>query len=661
MKNIFICLIFLISYFKITAQKFELGKVSISELQEKIFSKDTNAVAAVLYNKARTRFIYDFKNGFTAIHEYEFRIKIYKKEGLTWANYQVPYYVGYENLDSETLKFSNAVTYNLEKGAIVKTKLNNEGSFKKNINKFWNEASIEMPNVKVGSVIEFKYILKSQNLVKFPIFNFQQDIPVNYAEYISEIPIAYVYKPILRGLYNVKSDMKITSGHGDYIDETYRTRYIDYQQLVSTYIAENIPALKEENFTDNIQNYRLAILYELEKTQFSGQSEKNYAVTWQGVSKTIFEDKNFGKELSERTYFDNDLKIIIANCKTKLEKVNSILKFVQQKMNWNNLNGYSTEKGVKKAYIEGVGNIAEINFILISMLNSAGLNANPVIISTKEHGVPVFPNITGFNYVIAAVEIDGKQVLLDATNKYTTFNILPINTLNWAGRLIKQDGASEEVNLVPAIQSNVNINMMFSIGNNGKIVGKTRIIKTDYEALKFREKFNGVNKESYVEKLENDLGKIQISDYSVDNINTDLSKPITETFTFESDNFSEIVGEKMFINPLLFFAKNNSPFLQEKRTMPIYFGYPKIEKYNILFEIPQDYIIESLPKSMKILMEDKIASFTIGIVSDKNKIKITIATEINAAILSANSYKGLKEYYQKMIDKLSEKIILKKI
>jgi hypothetical protein len=36
-----------------------------------------------------------------------------------------------------------------------------------------------MPNVKVGSVIEFKYILKSENIVEFPAFNFQQDIPVN--------------------------------------------------------------------------------------------------------------------------------------------------------------------------------------------------------------------------------------------------------------------------------------------------------------------------------------------------------------------------------------------------------------------------------------------------------------------------------------------------
>ena len=103
----------------------------------------------------------------------------------------MPYYVGYENYNDDIVKFSNAVTYNLENGSIVKTKLNSEGSFKKNVNEYWNEASITLPNVKVGSVIEFKYVLKTENIVKFPVFNFQDKIPVNYAEYTTEYSLFF--------------------------------------------------------------------------------------------------------------------------------------------------------------------------------------------------------------------------------------------------------------------------------------------------------------------------------------------------------------------------------------------------------------------------------------------------------------------------------------
>ena len=60
---------------KASAQKFELGKVSINEIQEKTHPIDTSAVAAILYNKARTFFRYNTKDGFSIITENEFRIK----------------------------------------------------------------------------------------------------------------------------------------------------------------------------------------------------------------------------------------------------------------------------------------------------------------------------------------------------------------------------------------------------------------------------------------------------------------------------------------------------------------------------------------------------------------------------------------------------------
>lgn len=655
--------LFLIAFFnKANAQKFELGKVSVKELQEKMHPVDTTAAAAILYNKSRTFFKYNEKDGFSINVEYEFRIKIYKKEGLEWANHQVPYYIGYENYNDDIVKFSKCITYNLENGAVVKTKLNNEGSFKKKINEFWNEASITMPNVKVGSIIEFQYVLKTEDIVKFPRFDFQYVIPVNYSEYKTEIPGFFVYKSFVRGRFNVDSESKVTNGSLDFASKnnSTRTEYINFQQVESVYKTYNTPALKEEPFVDNIQNYRIAIEHELEKTQFYGQPAKDYAMTWEGVAKTTYEDKNFGKELSERDYIAQDLKKILKEGMTTPEKMDVIFKFVQNKMNWNEKKGCYTDKGVKQAYIEGTGNTAEINFILIAMLNYGGITAYPVLTSTKEHGIPLFPSRTVFNYVIAAAQIDGKQTILDATNKYTTANILPINVLNRTGRLIRKDGASEEINLMPITPSKELINIMVTLDDKGKLDGKIRIQKTDYEAFGFREKYAGINKENYIEKAENDLNGIQISDYTIENVN-DLGKPIVENLTFTSDNDCEIINGKMYINPLLFFTQTKNPFVQEKREYPIYFGYPKQEKYIVNIEIPQGYVVESFPKAVKIVAIDDIGLLTFNISVTGNKIQIQTAIDINKAMLSANYYIVLKDFFQKMIDKQNEKIVLKKM
>lgn len=654
-------LLILFAFVKMNAQNFELGKVSLEELKEKQHPKDSSATAAILFKKGKTTFEYNRDRGFTAITEVSMRIKIYKKEGYDWANFTVPYYVGYENYNDDIVTFSNAVTYNLADGAIVKTKLNNEGSFKKNVNKYWNEATITLPNIKEGSVIEFKYVLKTENIVKFPVFYFQERIPINTAEYTTNIPYFFTYKPIQIGYIDLKVDSKITDGSLHYDNEHHQTINLSFNQLKTKYSIENVPGLKEENFVDNIMNYQSSLHHELEKTNFPDEKEKNYSKDWDGVAKTIYADKEFGKELEETSYFLEDLRLILKGIESKEERLAAIFKFVQDRMHWTGDNGYYTDKGVKQAYIAKTGNVAEINFMLITMLKTAGLNVSPVLVSTIEHGRPVFPNRTGFNYVIAAVNLDGKQILLDATHKYTSQNILPFNVLNWKGRLIAQGGITQEIDLVPAKNSGKYYTLMLKLDKSGQIEGRYRSQLADYEAYSFRDKYAEMDADNYIEKLENDLNGIKIQGYAIDNKKTKLADPIVQTFTFTSNNHCDIIDGKIYINPMLFFTELHNPFMQEKREMAIYFGYPKVEKFNISYEIPEGFALESLPKPARIATQENELSFSIKVAAQDNKIQILVTKEINMAIVSADFYDSIKDFYQKMIEKETEKIVLKRI
>lgn len=645
----------------VKAQELKLGKVTIAELEEKQYSKDTAAVAAILYKKGRTFFTYNVKTGFAANHEFTFRIKIYKKEGLHWANFEVPYYIGYEKLKEDYLTFNDAVTYNLEGGTIVKTKLNNEGSFKTKIDENWKKASISLPNVKAGSIIEFSYLLKSENIVKFPVYDIQYTIPVKYSEYRTEVPEYYIYKTLLKGYVDVQSESKYENGSVNYNNEYNQSNTMRYKQINSSYIAKEVPAIKEEEYVDNLKNYKSSIHNELERTRFPESPVKDYAITWEGVAKTIFESKDFGGQLKESSFLINDLGLMLKDIDSKEERLKVVFKFVQEKMNWNNKYGYYTDKGVVKAYADRTGNIAEINFILISMLRLSGISADPVLISTLEHGVPVFPSRTDFNYVVAMAEIDGKQILLDATHNYTTQNILPLNTLNWKGRLIKQDGTSFEINLVPTTPSVVNYNLSAKVDASGEISGEIKSRKSNYEAYKFRDKYAGMNSDTYIEKLEDLYSGIEISKYTIVNINADLLKPVDESFAFKSTNQSEIIGEEIFLSPMLFFALHKNPFVQDKRKMPIYFGYPILNKYNISIEIPEGYQVEFLPKGINLSTGDGSFAFKYFLEKNENRIQIVVQSETKNAVVSAEDYLMLKDFYQQIMDKQKEKIVLKKI
>ena len=198
------------------------------------------------------------------------------------------------------------------------------------------------------------------------------------------------------------------------------------------------------------------------------------------------------------------------------------------------------------------------------------------------------------------------------------------------------------------------------IDANGKISGRLRRQITDYEAFVFRGSKAGMNKENYLEQMESYLNGIQISNYSVDN-GSDFSKPIVENFNFESDNHCEIIGSKMYINPLLFFTQHKNPFVQETRDFPIYFGYPKQEKYNVSIEIPDGYAVESIPKILKIATGENVGLFNFNITAEEKVIQVSVTKEINSLIVSSAFYDVLKDFFQQMIQKQTEKIVLKKI
>lgn len=659
-KTLVIIVFFIFGIVKTNAQNYELGKVTVDELQEKIHPADSSAAAAVLFKKGKTVFTYNDKTGFSAIHTYEFKIKIYKKDGLKWANQKVQYYVGYQNLNDDLLTFSNAVTYNLENGKIEKTKLENQAQFKKKINEYWNEKSITFPNVKVGSIIEYKYILKTENIVQFPDFDFQYSIPLNYFEYKTEFPEYYVYKTLLVGNHALENNSKIVTGSQGFTDKYGQSLTMTYKQINAFYSGKNISALKEEPYVNNIENYRGSIKHELERVRMPDQPVKDYTITWEGVASTIFKDDRFGKELNNNSFLLEDVKKIVANVPSQKDRMNVIFQFVQNKMNWNEINSLYTDKGIEKAYRDQTGNIVEINFILLNMLKWAGIEANPVLVSTIENGIPIYPTRTGFNYVIAAVEIDGKQILLDASRKFTSPDILPLNVLNWKGRLIKSDGTSKEIDLVPLQPSRENVNISFRINEEGKIDGKIRIQRTDYKAYRFRVENGKQNQENYLEKLEQQLGDLKISDYLVTNKISNISDPLVETFTFETDNFVERIGGKLYVSPMLFYTQSKNPFVQEDRQMGVYFGYPTQEKVFAILEIPQGYIVEMLPKSTRLSLEDKSISLSLNILNEGNKIQFSFSKDINNSIFAAEDYNALKTLFQKMIASQNEKIVLKK-
>lgn len=544
----------------------------------------------------------------------------------------------------------------------------------------WNRSDTDIPAFTVGIHHPAGDIMKvcrvtSPFINSLPEFTFQEKIPVANVEYTIEIPEYLNYRAYSKGFFPLKqtktsrrekllisyradTDPQV-GGLGNINSLRTERGQIEFNLETTVYSVTQLPKLVEEEYVNNMDNYLNSIKHELEWTKMPGSSLETYTHSWDDVAKSIYKHSRFGNEIDTREYFEQDLDPLLKTAQNSFEKIKIVFDFVKQKVKWNEKYGVLVKDGVKKAYSQRTGNVAEINLMLTGMLRYAGLNANPILVSTRANGIAYFPTREGFNYVIAAVELNNELILLDATNEFTEPNILTEKTLNWVGRLIRSDFSSVEVDLMPKILSKRVFDLNIKMDLQGTINGRCRNSYTNHEALNYRNNFAGKSDKAYEEIIENNYSLMEISDIDITN-RKETDKPYIENFNFNKTSSFDALGDRIYFQPLFFMATTKNPFKAEEREFPIDFSFPRSKIVRLQIEIPEGYKIESAPESATYKLPDDLGEFTYLISTTENTINLRVISEIKASILPAGYYSALKEYYKLVVEKETEKIVLVK-
>lgn len=654
------------------SQDYKFGKVSKEELLEKRNPNDSSAHATVLYQNQEIYYQFSQNDGFVKVNYVHKRIKIYDKEGYDWATQKVRLY-DKSAANSENLKGLKAFTYHLDNDKIKKTKLQSESIFDEKVNEFWAIRKFTMPNINDGVVVEFEYEIHSpyisiddvilQELIPIRKLDFELRIPeyFNFNKTIN--PKSTYYPEIVESEYdrveNTYHRNRVTTNRGTQSSTTeasgWRFREKKYEIHES-----NIPALEQEPFVDNLRNYQAKIAWEYAFYKGPDGEIKTYSTTWEKVVETIYNNDSFGGQLNKGAYFKEEIDAILEGVDDPIQKAALVFDFVKSKVKWNGFVSIYTNEGVKNAYKKGEGNVAEINLMLTAMLRYAGLTSNPVLVSTRDNGIPFLPTREGFNYVICAIEVQDSIILLDATHPYSTANILPEHVINWQGRIVREHGSSSWISLNSSVASKETVSLNMKVNDDLSIEGKVRGHLTNYLAYEFREKYNNLSPELQIQNFEKDKNGIEIVDLEMDG-NKSLSEPITYSYQYQIDNMVEEIGGKLYITPLSFLAPEDNPFKVETRQYPIDIIFPRSEKYVVNMMLPNGYVVESLPSNLKVQFNNGESEFTYLAKENGDFIQFTMSLEMSKTLILPKDYREFKKFFELMIEKEIEKVVLKKV
>ena len=200
------------------------------------------------------------------------------------------------------------------------------------------------------------------------------------------------------------------------------------------------------------------------------------------------------------------------------------------------------------------------------------------------------------------------------------------------------------------------------LGSDGKIKGGIDYTLSGYEAVDARREMD--RKEEKTSESDGDTKK-EKSEYQKLEItfenSTDYAKPLKGKANYNNEEFAEVAGDKIYLNPMLSFKMKENPLKAEERKFPVDFAYPFDETYYMNFSIPEGYVVEELPQSIRTMFEDKTVKFDYLVNNPiANMVQITCKFSITRALFAPEEYKHLKDFFAKIVSKQNEQIVLKK-
>ena len=675
MKNYkkLLVILFLTTGLTVSAQQnvnMKFGKPTKEEMEMTVYTPDPDAKAVVLCRLTDVEYTVQ-TNSYLVDYREKCRIKVLKPSGAKFAKVVVPYQMNmsvgnnisgmrasfmtipmnaasgnssFQEQDGpmsegvfgtdgdEMVEDIKATAFNMEGNKVVKTNLKKSDIVKTKIDEQNYLVEFTVPNVKVGTVIEYEYKIHSQLFWELRDWYAQCEIPVVYAKLDMNIPNFLIFNIEDHGIqrltytctvgslqYKVESDplanpMKVNTNH-----------YI--------YIGKDLIGMPKDDYVWNAQDNWAGITAELRQYRLRGMMQMDYAKTWEQIDAMILDSEDLGMHLNDHSPLIDELKEAkIEEIADLRERAAAVYKLVMNNVKWNGKYELSPGRTLETLN-KRRGSNADINLLLIQSLHDVGLNAAPVMLRTRDLGmIPYnFPSIRKLStFIVGIIMPTGGNVYLDASSKNGWLNVLPEVMLVERARLVQKGNKSQWVNLQKLQKSQKSTIINATLSPDGKLSGKQTTRYEGIAAAKYREK----------------AGISEFAPEATEEVEFNLQGTV-------SDGKITICP---FKNPPL----ESNPFTASQRLMPVEFPCIETERIVINITLPEGYTMESKPQNTIVSTPDKGLDGRFVTSEAGGKAHIQYLFNVNTISHSEKNYTDLRQIYDMFLNYGKTPLIFKK-
>ena len=277
----------------------DFGQFTPAEFAIKECSFDKTADAVILLDKA----IANYNDDYNLITDRRIRLKILKEKGIEQGNIHIGFYSG-DKL--EFIRRVNAVIATPDaNGNVTWNKLEQKSVYTRKVNEIYSEEVFAMPNVKVGSIIEYEYELVRERYY-LKDWYFQDEMPVVLSSYQVYIPPNAEFNYVVKK--NSFMDINIVPLR-------------DAGAVI--YEMKNIPGLRDEAYSTSYRDYLQRVSFQLSSYNRNG-AQVRFSNNWKELNREFMDDRDFYGQIKKNVPALASLKTIWVDRTDAYEKMKFI-------------------------------------------------------------------------------------------------------------------------------------------------------------------------------------------------------------------------------------------------------------------------------------------------------------------------------------------------
>jgi hypothetical protein len=620
--------------------------------------------AAVVLNREEIT-----KDDMHAVFHYD-RIKILTKDGEKYANVELPFVStsqDYGNVsgDNKTLDDISGRTIHADGTIIPFTGKPYLQVIEKNSDAKYQKRIFTLPDVEVGSIIEYRYATRiADNVYEAPDWYIQGDLYVKSAH--------FAWYPTSRELQNTKGPITTITWfpilppgaqveRRDLPHSSFAQNSIQYFELT----IKDVPPEVKEAYMPPIASFSYRVLFNFTAEHTAAEWWKDQGNDW-SKSMNSFADPN--SELRKQT------ETVIAGATTDEQKLQKIYAAVMALENTR----YTRAHDQREDKAEGEGKVknaadvlnhkrgsaGQLTALFVGMARAAGMKAYFMEVPdrSQELFVPSWLSFSQFDDVIAIVNVGGKEEYFDPGWRYCPYGHLAwqhtfvqgLRQVDKGTEFGKTDGEDYKANRLMRVAN-------LKMDAKGQLTGTITLTFMGAHALGWRDAALKGDAESLNHSLRTYLeGMVAKSlEVKVDKIEhlEDYEQPLVVSYEV-SGTLGTTTGKRLILPSDLFASGYAATFTEDKRQEAVYFDYPEYLQDALRINLPTGFSVEAVPAKARFdLPKEEV--YTLSVEGDAGGFTTRRDHLRDELLVMPKDYDGLRTFYSQLESKDQESVVLK--